>query len=166
PAYLTMIEYKTAALIECCLALGAILAEAGSENVDHLRAFGRNIGLAFQMQDDILDTFGDPEKFGKKVGGDIVQNKKTFLFLKALEQADSATQARLLSLYEVKKEDNTQKIKEVKAIFEYLKVDVMAAKAKDEYLEKAFAALELVAVKEERKQYLRKTAHDLMNREL
>ncbi len=164
--YLKMIELKTAALIGGALGMGAVIGGASEKDMEQLMQFGRNIGIAFQIQDDILDTFGDPEKFGKKVGGDIVQNKKTFLFLKALEQADSTTQAELLSLYEVKKEDNTQKISVVKGIFEDLKVDVMAAKAKDEYLAKAFTALALVGVKEERKQYLRETAHILMNREL
>lgn len=166
PAYLTMIEYKTAALIECCLALGAILAEAGSDNVDHLRAFGRNIGLAFQMQDDILDTFGDPEKFGKKVGGDILNNKKTFLVLKAMELADVEDQKALESWMSTTEADEAEKISAVRALFRKWKVHELAAEKMDQYQKTAFEHLHQVQAPAAKKQLLFDLADQLLVREV
>ena len=93
--YIKMIELKTSVLIAASLQMGAILGGAGEGNAKHLYEFGRNLGIAFQIQDDYLDAFGDPEKFGKQVGGDIVANKKTFLLIHALEVA-TGTQAQEL----------------------------------------------------------------------
>ncbi len=166
PAYLTMIEYKTAALIECCLALGAILAEAGSENVDHLRAFGRNIGLAFQMQDDILDTFGDPEKFGKKVGGDILNNKKTFLVLKAMELASAEDRKALDTWMETTEVNEEEKITAVRALFRKWKVHELAAEKMDQYQKTAFEHLLQVQAPAAKKQLLFDLADQLLVREV
>lgn len=166
PAYLTMIEYKTAALIECCLALGAILAEAGSENVDHLRAFGRNIGLAFQMQDDILDTFGDPEKFGKKVGGDILNNKKTFLVLKAMELASAEDRKALDTWMETTEVNEEEKITAVRALFRKWKVHELAAEKMDQYQKTAFEHLHQVQAPAAKKQLLFDLADQLLVREV
>lgn len=166
PAYLTMIEYKTAALIECCLALGAILAEAGSDNVDHLRAFGRNIGLAFQMQDDILDTFGDPEKFGKKVGGDILNNKKTFLVLKAMELASAEDQKALDTWMETTEVNEEEKITAVRALFRKWKVHELAAEKMDQYQKTAFEHLHQVQAPAAKKQLLFDLADQLLVREV
>ncbi len=166
PAYLTMIEYKTAALIECCLALGAILAEAGSDNVDHLRAFGRNIGLAFQMQDDILDTFGDPEKFGKKVGGDILNNKKTFLVLKAMELATVEDQKALASWMSTTEADEEEKISAVRSLFRKWKVHELAAEKMNQYQKTAFEHLHQVQAPAAKKQLLFDLADQLLVREV
>lgn len=166
PAYLTMIEYKTAALIECCLALGAILAEAGSENVDHLRAFGRNIGLAFQMQDDILDTFGDPEKFGKKVGGDILNNKKTFLVLKTMELASAEDRKALDTWMETTEVNEEEKITAVRALFRKWKVHELAAEKMDQYQKTAFEHLHQVQAPAAKKQLLFDLADQLLVREV
>jgi len=117
PEYLKMIENKTALLLVGALKMGAILAEADEQDVYHLGEFGRNVGIAFQLQDDILDTFGDPEKFGKRVGGDIVQNKKTFLVLKTMEVANEADKNKLLTLMQSYPKDEEKKIEEVRAIF-------------------------------------------------
>ena len=85
PEYLKMIEYKTAVLVGAAMKMGAIVANASEEDQNSIYEFGRNLGIAFQLQDDYLDAFGDPETFGKQVGGDIIENKKTYLYLKALE---------------------------------------------------------------------------------
>jgi len=108
--YLKMIEQKTAVLIAGGLKMGALIGNASIENADCLYEFGRNIGIAFQLQDDILDTFGDPEKFGKKVGGDIVQNKKTFLVLKTLELADEQNRDQLAKIMNTPTTNDNQKI--------------------------------------------------------
>ena len=165
PAYLQMIEYKTAALIEGSLRLGAILAESGEENCDHLGAFGRNIGLAFQMQDDILDTFGDPAKFGKKVGGDILNNKKTFLLLKAQELASASDRASLRHWMSKKEFEEAEKIKGVTELFEKYDVLQLAAEQMQSYQDQAFKHLEKVGVSDARKQELSDLAHELLVRE-
>lgn len=165
PAYLKMIEYKTAALIEGSLSLGAILAEAGPDNCHHLALFGRNIGLAFQMQDDILDTFGDPAKFGKKVGGDILNNKKTYLLLKAQELATSEDRVALAHWMSKKEFDEAEKVNGVTELFRKYKVLELATEQMQSYQDQAFKHLEKVEVSAERKQELTDLAHELLVRE-
>ena len=165
-AYLKMIELKTAALIGGALGIGGLIGGAEKKDVAHLVNFGRNIGIAFQIQDDILDSFGDSEKFGKKTGGDIAQNKKTFLFLKALEQANKEKRDQLIHFYSLKIEDNSHKIKEVKEIFKSLKVDAIAEETKEYFLDKALKSLDLIDIKDHRKNYLREIANNLMKRQL
>jgi geranylgeranyl diphosphate synthase type II len=142
--YLLMIEQKTAALIGAALALGAIVAGASDKDTQHLDAFGRNIGIAFQIQDDLLDTFGDPKKFGKQTGGDILQNKKTFLFLKALELANPQVQTQLAHLYQPGDISPAEKIDAVKRIFLALQVPAFAEKAKTTYQEIAMNHLHAI----------------------
>lgn len=167
PSYLMMIEYKTAALIECSLALGGILAEAGSDNIKHLRAFGRNIGLAFQMQDDVLDTFGDSEKFGKKVGGDILNNKKTFLVLKAMELATEEDRENLAAWMRTTKEtDEEEKIAAVRTLFRKWQVHELAMKKMDQYQKTAFEHLDQVQAPAAKKQILFDLADQLLVREV
>ncbi len=165
PEYLKMIELKTAALIGGSLEMGAIAAQAPEEDVARLAAFGRQIGIAFQLQDDYLDTFGDPEKFGKKVGGDIAQNKKTFLILKAQELAQGATRARLEQYMSTNPEEEAQKIAAVTSILRELGIPGLARALKEEYQEKAFAQLEQLGAPRERKEELRELALGLMERE-
>lgn len=167
PSYLMMIEYKTAALIECSLALGGILAEAGSDNIKHLRGFGRNIGLAFQMQDDILDTFGDSEKFGKKVGGDILNNKKTFLVLKAMELATEEDRENLAAWMRTTNEaDEEEKIAAVRTLFRKWQVHELAMKKMDQYQKTAFEHLDQVQAPAAKKQILFDLADQLLVREV
>ena len=161
-----MIELKTSVLLAGAMQMGAIIGNASAEDVEHIYQFGRNIGLAFQIQDDILDTYGDPEKFGKKVGGDIVQNKKTYLVLKALETADEPTKNALLELMTTPTTIELNKIAEVKNIFNQLNVRELAEAVKEDYLRTAFEHLAEVAVSEERKSVLTKLANDLMMREV
>lgn len=162
--YLKMIELKTAALIGCALELGSIAAGAQPEDVAHLAAFGRNIGISFQLQDDILDTFGDPQKVGKKVGGDIVQDKKTFLVIKALEMAADSQRLRLNQLMNSTTINEAEKIATVMEIFKDLNIKALAIQAKETYQQKALAQLEAVQGGNEAKEELRMLAGALLVR--
>ena len=164
--YLKMIELKTAALIGGSIKLGALIGGAKQQDVDHLEAFGRNIGIAFQLQDDILDTFGDPEKFGKKVGGDIAQNKKTFLVLKSLELADMEVRSELTKWMTMPAEDELTKIKAVTSIFKKIGIEQLAKEKKNEYLNIAFDHLAQVSVEDYRKEPLKNIAKQLTNRDI
>jgi len=164
--YLKMIELKTSVLIAGGLKIGAIIGGSTEEDANHLYEFGRNIGIAFQLQDDILDTYGDPEKFGKKVGGDIVQNKKTFLVLKTLELGNEHQCERLTSLMKIDSQDENVKIESVKSIFNELKIRETAEQLMESYLAVAFEHLAAVNVAEEKKEVLKKLSNELMGREV
>lgn len=164
--YLKMIELKTSVLIAGGLKIGAIIGGSLAEDAEHLYEFGRNIGIAFQLQDDILDTYGDPEKFGKKVGGDIVQNKKTFLVLKALELADADQRSMLETLMNTESQDEKTKIAAVKSLFDALQVRQAAEQLMESYLSTAFEHLEAVNVESERKKVLIDISNQLMGREV
>lgn len=162
--YLKMIELKTSVLIAGALKMGAIIGGGSSADAEQLYEFGRNVGIAFQLQDDILDTFGDPEKFGKKTGGDIAQNKKTFLLLKAMELATGPDKERLQNLIQDSGIDEQTKIAEVTALYQKLGVQELATQLMDNYLATAFTHLEQVSVAEDRKRLLRELANELMHR--
>jgi geranylgeranyl diphosphate synthase type II len=164
--YIKMIELKTAALIAGALRIGAYMVTANEQDAFHLSEFGRNIGIAFQLQDDILDTFGDPKKFGKKVGGDIAQNKKTYLVLKSLELSDEATAAELNQWLSTKPEDEQAKIEAVKNIFTRLEIKKHASTLKNKYLDEAYRHLDTIEISNERKQYLRLFGETLVNRNI
>lgn len=167
PEYLRMIEQKTAALIGGALALGAVIGGASEEDAAHLDAFGRNIGIAFQIQDDLLDTFGDPEKFGKKTGGDIARNKKTFLLLNALESATPTLRQELMALYsETSPALESAKIERVKAIFSELQTAASAQAAKTDYQQRAFQHLAAIDAPEEGKVVVRDFANWLFSRDV
>ncbi len=163
--YLTMIELKTAALLGGSLELGALIGGASKDNARLIAGFGRDVGIAFQLQDDILDSFGDPAKFGKKVGGDIAQNKKTFLLLKALELAD-AQKEKELERWIATDDNEVAKIKAIKEIYLDLGIPQLAEKLKLDYLEKGMAQLNAISVPKERKKFLRQFAEVLMKREV
>ncbi len=165
PEYLRMIELKTSVLIAAAFQMGALVGGATDEQAEHLYEFGRNVGIAFQIQDDILDTFGDPLKFGKKVGGDIVQNKKTLLVLKSYENAHLQQVARLRELMNSPTTDEVTKINEVKSIFTELKIREDAEKMMEDYLNIAFKHIDDTPLSIERKNYLKSWANDLMMRE-
>ncbi len=164
--YLHMITLKTSVLIAGAMKMGALIAGASTEDVNHLYEFGKNIGIAFQLQDDILDTFGDPEKFGKKVGGDIAQNKKTYLLLKALKLADEPTKKKLHELLATTKLEENTKIKEVTAIYETLNIRQDAEQIKQKYQDIAFQHLDVVQIPADRKKVLIELANGLMGREI
>lgn len=160
--YVHMIGLKTSVLLAASLQLGAIIGGAGDGNQQHLYSFGKNIGIAFQIQDDYLDAFGDPEKFGKQQGGDILVNKKTFLLLKALELCNPAQRAELQMLMETSPAD---KVERVLALFRSCKVDEWAEKEKERFQQLAFQSLDSIAVLSNRKTALMELANYLLNRQ-
>jgi geranylgeranyl diphosphate synthase type II len=161
-AYEEMISLKTSVLLAASLKMGAILGGASERNQGLLYEFGRKIGLAFQVQDDYLDAFGDPAKFGKQVGGDILANKKTFLLIHALETAPAAQKEKLEELLHANTEN---KVAEVTTIFRQCGVDEWARALKEAYLQQAMQHLEDVAVLSARKKPLKDLAHYLISRE-
>ena len=165
PEYIKMIEFKTAVLLAGAMEIGAHIGNASEADAQHLYEFGRKIGIAFQLQDDILDTYGDPEKFGKKVGGDIVQNKKTYLVLKALELSDTTSAAALKTWLSSPTSDETTKIRAVMDIFDLCNVREHAEALMNEFCTDAFRHLDAVSVADERKNELRAVANELMMRE-
>lgn len=159
--YIKMIRLKTSVLVGGAMKIGALLAESNSIDAQHIYDFGVNLGLAFQLQDDYLDCFGDPEKFGKQIGGDIISNKKTFMMLKALE-LDSSKE--LNKWVEKTSFDSTEKVNAVKALYKTLKVDDLASKLMDKYYLKALESLAAISVNDEKKIILKKFAAQLMKR--
>ncbi|MEM9888788.1 MAG: polyprenyl synthetase family protein [Bacteroidota bacterium] len=164
--YLRMIELKTSVLLAAAMKIGALAAGAKGTDAEHLYQFGRNIGIAFQLQDDYLDTFGDPKKFGKKVGGDIAKNKKTFLILKALEIAPDGFKTELMTwMKDLSSEEHT-KISRVTAILKELNVPYLTKSLKNEFQATAFKHLEAVEAVKDRKQALIELAEMLLDREV
>ena len=160
--YIEMIALKTSVLIAGGLQIGAILGGAGEANQLHLYEFGKNLGIAFQNQDDYLDAFGDPEKIGKQVGGDILANKKTFLLIKALESAGADDKKELQYLM---KADVPDKVSRVQQIFRNSGVHTWAASLKDQYISMAYKHLEDIAVISSRKEPLKALAQFLVKRD-
>lgn len=164
PEYLKMIEYKTAVLVGAAMKMGAIVAETTEENAALIYDFGLNLGIAFQLQDDYLDAFGDPETFGKQVGGDIIENKKTYLYLKALEFSKADDKEQLLHLFSIQPTDNTNKIASVKEIFVSSGAANATQDAIKDYTLKAFDTLEKMEISDEKKMVLKVFGEKLMNR--
>lgn len=162
--YLKMIEYKTAVLVAAALKMGAIVAGTSYENANSIYDFGLNLGIAFQLQDDYLDAFGNPETFGKQVGGDIIENKKTYLYLKAMEFASSSEKEQLLHLFSIQPNDNSDKIDSVKQIFNQTGASAATQKAIETFTLKALETLNKMNISTEKKEILKTFAENLMNR--
>jgi geranylgeranyl diphosphate synthase, type II len=162
--YLKMIEYKTAVLVGASLKMGAIVAGASEENKEGIYRFGCLLGVAFQLQDDYLDAFGDPESFGKQVGGDIIENKKTFLYLTSLKETASSEAIQLEHLYSINPPDATAKIETVKGLFETSGAAELTRAEIEKYTQEAFKVLEELDLEDQQKQVLRKFGENLMNR--
>lgn len=162
--YLQMITLKTAVLLAASLKIGALIGGADEKNTELLYDFGINLGIAFQLQDDYLDTFGDVKTFGKQIGGDIVANKKTYLLLSALEKATGETKNQLQKLLNEKVESEV-KIKEVTAIYNQLGIPEVIKQKLDEYQNKAIKALNAVNVSSDKKELLKNISLQLLNRE-
>jgi len=163
--YLKMIEFKTAVLLAAAIKMGALVAEAPLAEQDMLYEFGRNLGIAFQLQDDYLDAFGNPESFGKQNGGDIIENKKTFLYLKTKELCNSEELKELDHLFSLKPADPTTKIRIVKELFETSGAAEESKMAIESYTRKAFDYLDNLPIDEGRKFVLRNFGEHLINRE-
>ncbi|MDC0177635.1 polyprenyl synthetase family protein [Polaribacter sp.] len=162
--YIDMIRLKTSVLVAAALKMGAIVAEANEQDADLIYDFGLNLGLAFQLQDDYLDTFGDPATFGKQIGGDIIENKKTYLYLKSLAIANEEDCKKLQRFYNQKLENNSTKIAEVTQIFESNNIPVLIKEKIANYTEKAFQTLSSMHISEENKEGLKNFGLWLMNR--
>ena len=163
--YLNMIRLKTAVVLGGALKIGALIGGADVKDAELLSSFGEHLGLAFQLQDDILDVYGDPEKFGKQVGGDIISNKKTYLLIKAKELADEGQTINLNHWIDLKQFDTHEKVEAVTAIYNSLDVRKYGEEAMQTYADKAFDALDAINLPEEHKQYLRDFADGLLVRE-
>jgi geranylgeranyl diphosphate synthase type II len=162
--YLEMIRLKTAVLLGAALKIGAMIGGSPANDAEQLYAFGENIGLAFQLMDDILDVYGDEQTFGKKIGGDILCNKKTYLLIHARKHAKGEIAERLTQLLEGPSTSSEGKIKEVTAIYDQLGVRKIAEDAMNYYYQKAMDNLSNVAVDDTRKRILIQLAQQLMNR--
>ena len=166
PEYLKMIEYKTAVLVGAAMKMGAIVANASVEDQDKIYDFGKNLGIAFQLQDDYLDAFGNPETFGKQVGGDIIENKKTYLFLKALELSETEQRDQLLKFYTNDASNIEDKISSVKQIFNESGASSETNIIIENYTEKAFNILDSINISSEKKELLKQFGTSLMNRKV
>lgn len=166
PEYLKMIQYKTAVLVAAAMKMGAIIAETSQENANLIYDFGLNLGLAFQLQDDFLDAFGDPETFGKQVGGDIIENKKTFLYLKAVAFSKEERAQELRRLFSIHPEDSTEKIETVKEIFNTSGASKATQDAIQDFTFKAFQTLEKMNISTDKKELLKAFGENLMGRKV
>ncbi len=164
--YLTMITYKTAVLVAAAMKMGAIVAGTSEEAQNAIYEFGKNLGIAFQLQDDYLDVFGDPKTFGKQVGGDILENKKTFIYLKALVLSNDNNRAKLLNLYAEKGIDADNKVEQVTQIFMESGAADITKKEIENYTIKAFNVLEQINISSEKKLMLKQFGENLMKRKV
>jgi len=165
PEYLNMIRLKTAVLLACSLKIGALAANASEQMADLLYVFGLNLGIAFQLQDDLLDVFADQEKFGKKIGGDIVSNKKTFLLLKALELSDDPTKKELLDWIAKKEFDVQEKIEAVRSIYTKLNIKEITQMCIEDFYQSAINVWTEIDLANETKAELLLLANMIMNRD-
>lgn len=164
--YIRMIELKTAVLLACALKMGARIGGAPADEADWLYQYGLNLGLAFQLQDDLLDVYGDPETFGKNIGGDILSNKKTFLLINALERAEKEQKEEILAWMQRRDSVAEEKIAYFTTLYGALGVKELAEKRILHYYEKAKDSLENLKVPRERLQVLREISDKLMNRKV
>lgn len=166
PEYLKMIEYKTAVLVAAAMKMGGIIAGASLKDQNYIYEFGKNLGIAFQLQDDYLDAFGDPDTFGKQLGGDIITNKKTILYLLALQSGNAEEQKQILDLYSIQPQDPTEKVNTVKAIYLSSGSEKRTKLEIQNYTQKAFDILTMLNLSEEKKNVLREFGEGLMRREV
>jgi geranylgeranyl diphosphate synthase type II len=165
PQYLNMIRLKTAVLLGFSLELGATLANASEQDKNAMREFGTNIGIGFQLKDDLLDAFADPKKFGKQVGGDIIANKKTYLLIKALKKADKKTKQELQHWLTLKKFRKQEKVNAVKEIYNTLNIATLTEKKINHYFSKGFQCLENVTGNIIQKKILKEYTQALIERQ-
>ena len=163
--YIEMIRLKTSVLIACATKIGAILAGASKEDQDNLYKFGEQIGLAFQLQYDLLDVYGDPKVFGKNIGGDITSNKKTYMLINALNLANEKQRQELKKWIAAKDFDRNEKVKAVTKLYDEIGIRQLCERKMDEYYDRALEYLAKVNVAEERKKELKAYAAEMMTRQ-
>jgi len=161
--YMTMITNKTSVLVAAAMEMGAVIAGAEKSESNKIYDFGLNLGIAFQLQDDYLDTFGDQATFGKQIGGDIIENKKTFLYLKALEVCNEEDKLRLLEIYN-SNDTSKEKVAEVTALFKRNNIEEITKGEIEQYSNKAFEVLEGIDISNSKKEVLKNFGLDLMQR--
>lgn len=161
--YLTMITNKTSVLVGAAMKMGADIAEVDEKETSKIYDFGLNLGIAFQLQDDYLDTFGDQATFGKQIGGDIIENKKTFLYLKALDVCEKNDKTRLLELYN-SNDTSKEKVAEVTNLFRRNKIENITKNEIESYSNKAFEVLASINISDNKKEVLKNFGLDLMKR--
>ncbi|QLE00913.1 polyprenyl synthetase family protein [Galbibacter sp. BG1] len=166
PEYIKMITYKTAVLVAAAMKMGAIIGKADEKECQAIYDFGLNLGIAFQLKDDYLDAFGDPKTFGKQVGGDIIENKKTYLYLKTLENLSAEESEQLKHLFEITPNDTFDKIESVKGLMHSSGGADETLRAIELYTEKALAILQSLSINKEKKDILENFANMLMGREV
>ena len=163
--YIEMIRLKTSVLLACALKIGAVMGDASQEDADLLYRFGEQIGLAFQLQDDLLDVYGDPEVFGKAIGGDITSNKKTYMLINALNLANDAQRAELIRWIEAKEFDRQEKVAAVTRLYDEIGIRQLCEEKIRVCFEKGMQLFEQVSVSPERKEELRRYVAEMMNRQ-
>lgn len=163
--YIEMIRLKTSVLLACALKIGALLADAPEEDADKLYRFGEQVGLAFQLQDDLLDVYGDPKVFGKAIGGDITSNKKTYMLINAVNRADEGQRRRLTQWIEAKDFDRQEKVKAVTQLYDEIGIRQLCEQKINHYFELARQTLTEINVPEERKAPLRAYMDELLHRD-
>jgi geranylgeranyl diphosphate synthase type II len=163
--YIEMIRLKTSVLLACAVKIGAILAGASKEDQENLYKFGEQIGLAFQLQDDLLDVYGDPKVFGKNIGGDITSNKKTYMLINAVNRANDTQRQELMGWIEAKDFDREEKVKAVTRLYDEIGIRQLCEQKMETYYEQAQQYLSKVSVAEERKAELQAYAASMMKRQ-
>lgn len=163
--YIEMIRLKTSVLLACALKIGAILADASAEDADNLYKFGEQIGLAFQLQDDYLDVYGDSKVFGKEIGGDITSNKKTYMLINAFNKANDAQREELTRWVSARDFDRNEKVDAVTRLYNEIGIDQLAQDKIAYYFAQSKKFLDVVNVPEEKKEELRKYAQKMMKRQ-
>ena len=164
--YIKMIEFKTAVLLGCSLKMGAIIADASKEDQEFIYQYGINLGLAFQFQDDYLDTFGQQNKVGKKIGGDILENKKTVLFHMAIANSNESQKEKILELYSSKENTSEDKINKITSLFIETKADKSSLELVDQYTQKAIKLINCLSFNQTKKKDFINFSNSLMKRDL
>ena len=164
--YIKMIEFKTAVLLGCSLKMGAIIADASKEDQEFIYQYGINLGLAFQFQDDYLDTFGQQNKVGKKIGGDILENKKTVLFHMAIANSNKSQKEKILELYSSKENSSEDKINKITSLFIETKADKSSLELVDQYTQKAIKLINCLSFNQTKKKDFINFSNSLMKRDL
>ena len=162
--YIYMIRFKTAVLLAACLKAGAMISDAPEEAQESIYQFGISIGLAFQLKDDLLDVYGDKAVFGTKIGGDIRENKKTYLYLRALEEADESSRNELLRLFSSTDFDEEEKFQAVLSIFNNLKIKEKTENKIEELVQQAFIELDKIQISDSKKKIFKDLAVELSRR--
>ena len=162
--YIEMIRLKTSVLLACAVKMGALLADAPAEDVENLYKFGEQLGLAFQLQDDLLDVYGDPKVFGKAIGGDITSNKKTYMLINAFNRANDEQRAELQRWVAVREFDREEKVRAVTALYDQIGIRQLCEEKINFYFDECRKCLAKVNVSEEHKQMLLDYTDEMMKR--